>query len=141
MKKILLLEGPNLNLTGIREPQHYGKETIQSWLELTKKQYSECELVHIQSGDETQLIQEVQQAATQYQGIILNGGGYSHTSIALADAVRSCTIPVIEVHLSNIHHRETFRQAGYLAGAAKGTITGLGLQGYTLALHWLLTNN
>ncbi|WP_062355950.1 type II 3-dehydroquinate dehydratase [Bacillus kwashiorkori] len=137
MKKILLLNGPNLNLLGKREPQVYGSETlahIEARLKRIAATY-QMELIHKQSNHEGVLIDELHEAnQLQYGGVIFNPGAYTHYSYALLDAVTAINIPVIEVHLSNIHARESFRHHSVIAPAVKGQIVGLGVYGYELAL-------
>ena len=139
MKKVLILNGPNLNLLGKREPQHYGIMTLE---EITK-QLDELactfgiELRHFQSNHEGVLIDQLQNAADWAEGVILNPGGYSHTSVALRDAVSALQIPVIEVHLSNIYNREQFRQQSLIAPVCTGSIAGFGFRSYSAALYIL----
>jgi 3-dehydroquinate dehydratase-2 len=138
-KTILVLNGPNLNLLGQREPEIYGKQTLddinQALAEQTKA--AGFEIRFLQSNHEGDLIDAVQQARTNTCGLIINPGGYSHTSVALRDALAAYPHPIIEVHLSNIHHREGFRHHSYVSGVATGVICGLGAQGYELALKAL----
>jgi 3-dehydroquinate dehydratase-2 len=139
--KIWLLNGPNLNLLGQREPHHYGAQTLTSiTTELTRlAQTLGVTLTCHQSNHEGVLIDWVHEAwETGVKGLILNPGGYTHTSIALADALRATALPTLEVHLSNIHARETFRHHSYIAPVALGQISGLGAQGYVLALQGLV---
>ena len=137
MKKITIINGPNLNLLGKREPGIYGSEGFESYLE--KLRHSNPDLVfdYFQSNIEGELIDAIQKAGFSSDGIILNPGGYTHTSVAIGDAIASITSPVIEVHISNVHAREEFRKISHVSAKAKGTICGLGLEGYTLAAQYL----
>lgn len=133
--RILILNGPNLNLVGQREPEIYGHDSLDQVATRMATQFADHTLSWQQSNHEGQLIDWLQQAQTDgYQGVIINPGGLSHTSMALADAIRSIKIPVIEVHISNIHGREEIRQKTLTGGACLGVISGLGLAGYALAV-------
>ena len=132
--KIAILNGPNLNLLGKREPEVYGHQTFEDYLTSLRTRYPEVSIHYYQSNVEGELINEMQRQGFEADGIIFNPGGYTHTSVALRDAVSAIPAPVIEVHISNVHAREDFRQISYISGVAKGTIAGLGLQGYELAL-------
>jgi 3-dehydroquinate dehydratase-2 len=136
-KKILVVHGPNLNLLGKREPEIYGKDTLADIDEKIAQKAGELGLSveSFQSNHEGALIDRIQQAAGDCSGIVINPGAYTHTSIALLDALLAVDLPVIEVHLSNIHRRESFRQCSYTAKAATGIIAGLGANGYLLALE------
>ena len=136
MKKITIINGPNLNLLGKREPTIYGSEGFESYLEKLKNDHPDTEISYFQSNIEGELINAVQQAGFSQDGIIINPGGYTHTSVALGDAIAAITAPVIEVHISNIHAREEFRKISHISAKAKGTIAGLGLDGYALALDY-----
>lgn len=142
--KVLIINGPNLNLLGRREPEHYGRRSFEDYLEELKSHFSgRLEISYFQNNSEGALIDCLHGtlADSALCGIILNAGAYTHTSIALADAVSALNIPVIEVHISNIFARESFRHHSYLSAYCSGTITGLGLHGYRLALeHFLLEN-
>ena len=136
-KKILVLHGPNLNLLGTREPEIYGKQTLAD-IDAAARKKGESLGVSVetfQSNHEGALVDRIQQAAGDCSGIIINPGAYTHTSIALLDALLAAGLPVIEVHLSNIHRRESFRQQSYTARAATGIIAGLGAAGYLLAME------
>ena len=132
--KIAILNGPNLNLLGKREPDVYGHQSFEEYLQQLRTAYPDIELRYFQSNVEGELINEIQRQGFDVDGIIFNPGGYTHTSVAIRDAVSAVPAPVIEVHISNVHAREDFRQVSYISGVAKGTIAGLGLKGYELAL-------
>lgn len=138
MKKIVIINGPNLNLLGKREPDVYGNEGFESFLAKLRQSFSEVELIYFQSNVEGELINVLQQYGFDADGIIINPGGYTHTSVAIGDAIAAIKVPVIEVHISNIHAREEFRKISHVSAKAKGTIAGLGLEGYKLALQFLL---
>ena len=125
-----------MNLLGKREPSIYGSEGFDSFLEKLKKDYPAIDITYFQSNIEGELIDAVQKAGFSQDGIIINPGGYTHTSVALGDAIAAITSPVIEVHISNIHAREEFRKISHVSAKAKGTIAGLGLDGYALALDY-----
>ena len=135
---ILIINGPNLNLLGKREPNIYGEQTFDSYFDSLKSSYNEINLHYFQSNSEGALIDKLHEVGFSYDGIIINAGAYTHTSIALADAVGSISTPVLEVHISNIYARETFRHKSYLAPYCIGSIVGLGLRGYQFALEYLL---
>lgn len=135
MKKILIINGPNLNLLGKREPEVYGSKSFEAYFEELKSEFKPFELEYFQSNIEGELIDKLHQSGFNVDGIILNAGAYTHTSIAIADAIRSIPAPVIEVHISNVFKRENFRHHSYLSEAAKGCIIGFGLQSYNLALQ------
>lgn len=136
--KIAIINGPNLNLLGKREPEVYGTESFDKYLETLRDKYADIELAYFQSNVEGELINEIQRAGFDFDGIILNPGGYTHTSVAIGDAIAAITTPVIEVHISNIFAREEFRKLSHVSGKAKGVISGLGLKGYELALQSFL---
>ncbi|MES2617467.1 MAG: type II 3-dehydroquinate dehydratase [Bacteroidota bacterium] len=138
MKKVLLLHGPNLNLLGSREPEKYGKTTSEEIVRDLKSQYPDISIDYLQSNQEGELTDIIQKSAANYSGLLINAGGLSHTSIAMADAIRSIAIPVIAVHISNIYNREGYRHTDIVGEACKGSITGLGTAGYALALECLL---
>lgn len=138
MKKITIINGPNLNLLGKREPEVYGNENFDSFLNNLQQRYPQVEIEYYQSNIEGELIDAIQQAGFSSIGIILNPGGYTHTSVAIGDAISAITSPVIEVHISNVHAREDFRKISHVSAKAKGTICGLGLAGYSLAIDFLL---
>jgi 3-dehydroquinate dehydratase II len=132
--KIIIINGPNLNLLGKREPDIYGNESFETYFESLKSKYPTIELSYYQSNIEGELINKLQEVGFDHHGIVLNAAAYTHTSIAIADAIKAIKTPVIEVHISNIHARESFRRHSYIAANAKGIIVGLGLQGYELAI-------
>lgn len=138
MKKIVIINGPNLNLLGKREPDVYGSEGFDSFFAQLQKEFTEVELAYFQSNIEGELINAIQDAGNTADGIILNPAGYTHTSVAIGDAIAAIKVPVVEVHISNIHAREEFRKLSHVSAKAKGTIAGLGLDGYKLALQFLL---
>jgi 3-dehydroquinate dehydratase-2 len=134
--KIAIINGPNLNLLGEREPEIYGNKTFESYLLELKDKFQEFEIDYFQSNVEGEIINFIQNCRNEFDGIILNAGAYTHTSIAIGDAVASISIPVIEVHISNIFAREEFRHISYITKHAKGLITGFGLKSYDLALRY-----
>ncbi len=134
--KIAIINGPNLNLLGKREKDIYGNMSFDDFLLQLKKQYSEIDISYFQSNVEGELINELQRVGFEYDGIIFNPGGYTHTSVAIGDAIAAITTPVIEVHISNVHAREDFRKISHVSGKAAGSIIGLGLKGYELAMEW-----
>lgn len=139
--KIIIINGPNLNLLGKREPSVYGNTTFEEYLAGLKSSFSnKCELTFFQSNHEGSLIDKIHEVGFEYDGIIINAGAYTHTSVALHDAIKSVDTPVIEVHISNIHAREEFRHKSYIAPACKGSIIGLGLDSYRLAIDFFIQN-
>ncbi|WP_300569042.1 type II 3-dehydroquinate dehydratase [Flavobacterium sp.] len=136
--KIIIINGPNLNLLGKREPEIYGTQNFDSYFETLQTKYSTLELVYFQSNVEGEIINKLQEVGFDYNGIILNAGAYTHTSIAIGDCVKSIASPVIEVHISNTFSRETFRHQSYISPNAKGVIIGFGLKSYELALQSFL---
>ena len=138
MKHIEIINGPNLNLTGVREPEVYGSTTMEQNLDGLRKAFPEVEITYYQSNVEGELIDRIQQVGFRYDGLIVNLGGYSHTSVALRDALLAVPAPKIEVHLSNIFAREEYRHHSFITSACRGMICGLGLDGYRLALQSLL---
>lgn len=139
--KILILNGPNLNLIGKREPEIYGNQSLGDFFEIVKKRFPDCSIETFQSNHEGVLIDKLQEAMGRFDGVVFNPGGYSHTSIALADTVRAIRIPVVEVHISNIYEREEYRHHSYTAEAAVKSIVGHGLEGYAEAVEFLLSYN
>ncbi len=136
--KIAIINGPNLNLLGKREIDIYGEETFESFSKDLSERYANIEISYFQSNVEGELINEIQRVGFDHDGIILNPGGYTHTSVAIGDAIAAIKAPVIEVHISNIFGREEFRKLSHVSAKAKGVISGLGLKGYELALNWLI---
>ena len=137
--KIAIINGPNLNLLGKREPEVYGHVTFEQYLDELRKQFPTVTLSYFQSNVEGELINELQRVGFSVDGILLNPGGYTHTSVALGDAIAAIKAPVIEVHISNIHAREDFRKLSHVSAKAKGTIAGLGLKGYRLGIEAFLS--
>lgn len=138
MKKILIINGPNLNLLGKREPTIYGSASFEDYLNSLRNQYPECDIAYYQSNIEGELINKIHETGFDYDGIILNAGAYTHTSIALHDAIKAVTTPVVEVHISNVHAREPFRHVSMISAACKGVVIGFGLNSYRLALDSFL---
>lgn len=138
MKHIEIIDGPNLNLTGIREPETYGTTRIADYVEQLRNRFADIEIGYFQSNIEGELIDRIQQVGFEADGIIINAGGYSHTSVALHDALAAVTAPAIEVHISNIFAREDYRHHSLLSSACRGIICGMGLEGYALAIEALL---
>lgn len=134
MKKIQIINGPNLNLLGKREPAVYGVKSFDTYLEELKKSFSQYDISYFQSNVEGELLNKIHEVGFSFDGIILNAGAYTHTSIALHDAVKAITTPVIEVHISNVYARESFRHQSFLSPVCKGVIAGFGLDSYRLAL-------
>lgn len=135
--RIEIINGPNLNLLGVREPEIYGHSSFEGYLETLRQRYPEVEVSYFQSNVEGELINRMQEIGFEYDGIILNAGAYTHTSIALHDAIKSITTPVVEVHISNVHRREEFRRHSMISPACAGVICGFGLDSYRLALEAL----
>ena len=138
MKRIQIINGPNLNLLGKREPSVYGSQTFDAYFEELKARFPQIELSYYQSNVEGDLVSKLQETGFDADGIILNAGAYTHTSIAIADAIRSISSPVIEVHISNVFKREAFRHHSYLSEVCKGCIVGFGLDSYRLAVESFL---
>jgi 3-dehydroquinate dehydratase-2 len=136
--KIIIINGPNLNLLGKREPHVYGTETFESYFEKLCFQYSVLDLEYYQSNVEGEIINKLQEVGFSYDGIILNPGGYTHTSVAIADAVAAIRVPVIEVHISNLFAREEYRHVSMVAKSCVGVISGFGLDSYMLAIESFL---
>jgi 3-dehydroquinate dehydratase-2 len=136
--KILILNGPNLNLLGKREPSIYGNVTFNEFFETLKKKYADVELHYFQSNIEGELMDKLHEVGFSFDAIIFNAGAYTHTSVAIGDAIKSIETPVIEVHISNVYSREEFRHVSYIAPNARGVIAGFGLQSYELALESFL---
>jgi 3-dehydroquinate dehydratase-2 len=136
--KIIIINGPNLNLLGTREPGIYGAQTFEAFFEQLTHANTKVELTYFQSNHEGALVSKLQEVGFSFDGIILNAAAYSHTSVAIADAIAAISTPVIEVHISNIHAREAFRHHSFLTKNCVGMITGLGLEGYRLAIQYFL---
>jgi 3-dehydroquinate dehydratase II len=137
--KIAIINGPNLNLLGKREPGIYGSTSFEQYLEELNNKYPQVALHYYQSNVEGELINELQRVGFEYDGIIMNPGGYTHTSVAIGDAIAAIKTPVVEVHISNVHAREDFRKLSHVSGKSAGSIIGLGLKGYELALQYLMS--
>jgi 3-dehydroquinate dehydratase-2 len=138
MLKIAIINGPNLNLLGIREPEVYGAKNFEQFLDELVAKYPSVDITYFQSNIEGELINALQKEGAVADGIILNPGGYTHTSVAIGDAIAAIKAPVVEVHISNVHAREEFRKISHVSAKAKGTIAGLGLKGYELALQYFI---
>ncbi len=132
--KIIIINGPNLNLIGKREEDIYGKQRFENYLESLQKEFNDIKIEYFQSNVEGEIINKLHEIGFTFDGIILNAGGYTHTSVAIADAVKAITTPVVEVHISNIFARETFRHTSFIAPNCIGSITGFGLDSYRLGL-------
>lgn len=138
MKKLIIINGPNLNLLGKREPNIYGSLSFTEFLDEIKEKYPNTTIEHFQSNIEGEIIDKLQDVGFNYDGIILNAAAYTHTSVGIGDAVKGINTPVIELHISNVHAREEFRQHSYIAAGAKGVLFGFGLKGYELAIQSFL---
>ncbi len=138
MRKIAIINGPNLNLTGQREPEIYGTETFEDLIEALRNAHPDVTLHYFSSNVEGELINALHEHGFDSDGIVLNSGGYTHTSVAIADAIKAIKCPVIEVHMSNILSRESFRHQSLTGAYCIGTIMGLGMQGYRLAMAYLM---
>lgn len=136
--KLLILNGPNLNLLGTRETSIYGNQDFNSFFEELKSNFPQFQLDYFQSNIEGEIINKLHEVGFSFDGIVLNAGAYTHTSVAIGDAVKAITTPVVEVHISNTFSRETFRHQSYISPSAKGVIIGFGLDSYTLALKSFL---
>ncbi|MBT8222243.1 MAG: type II 3-dehydroquinate dehydratase [Eudoraea sp.] len=136
--KLIIINGPNLNLLGKREPEIYGQRGFEDYFEELKAKFPEAELEYFQSNIEGELIDKIQEVGFSYDGIILNAAAYTHTSVGLGDAVKAIETPVVEVHISNTHQREEFRHVSYISPGAKGVILGFGLKSYDLAIRSFL---
>jgi len=136
--RIAIINGPNLNLLGKREPSIYGEQGFEAFLEQLKAIHPDIDILYRQSNWEGEIVDALQQEGFASDGIILNPGGYTHTSVAIGDAIAAIPAPVIEVHISNVHAREDFRKISHVSAKCRGTISGLGLQGYALAVEYLL---
>ncbi len=138
---ISIINGPNLNLLGKRETGIYGNQSFEEYLEELRAKHPEVRIEYFQSNIEGELIDQLQKSGFEHDGIILNPGGYTHTSVAIGDAIAAIKAPVIEVHISNVHDREDFRKFSHVSGKCRGSIFGLGLKGYELALQWFLEHS
>src|SRR6188474_561043 len=136
--KIQIINGPNLNLLGKREPEVYGNKTFDTFYDELKKRFPKVEFAYYQSNIEGEIINKLQETGFSYDGIILNAGAYTHTSVAIHDAIGSIKTPVVEVHISNVYAREEFRHKSLITSKCAGMITGFGLEGYALAMMWLI---
>jgi len=136
--KIIIINGPNLNLLGIREKSIYGDNSFEDFFAGLQKQYPQTDLSYFQSNIEGEIINKLHEVGFSYDGIILNAGGYTHTSVAISDAIAGIKTPVFEVHISNIYAREDYRNKSLLSKNCVGILSGIGLQGYTLALKYFL---
>ena len=136
--KIQIINGPNLNLLGVREPGIYGSNSFESYLPKLKAKYPDVKIEYYQSNIEGELINKLQEVGFSYDGVVLNAGAYTHTSIALQDCIRSLKCPCVEVHISNVHKREEFRHHSYISCACLGVICGFGLASYDLAIAGIL---
>ena len=141
MRSIQIINGPNLNLLGVREPGIYGNNSFESYLPALRALFPDVQIDYYQSNIEGEMINKMQEVGFGYDGIVLNAGAYTHTSIALLDCIRSLRCPVVEVHISNVHQREEFRHHSMISSGCKGVICGFGLQGYELAIRGLLNND
>lgn len=136
--KIIIINGPNLNLLGRREPGIYGEQTFEEYFRQLQQRFPDIELDYYQSNIEGELIDKIQEAGSRYDGIVLNAAAYTHTSIGIGDAVKAVEAPVVEVHISNIAAREPFRHESHISAGARGVIFGFGLMGYQLAVQSFL---
>ena len=136
--KIIIINGPNLNLLGKREPEVYGHQDFESFFEQVKSNFDHVDIEYFQSNIEGEIVEKIQEKGFDYEGIILNAGGYTHTSVAISDAIAAVKKPVVEVHISNIYAREEFRHKSIISKECIGMISGLGLEGYLLALTYLI---
>ena len=136
--KILILNGPNLNLQGRRDTDIYGTETFEQFIERLRAAFSECEVDYFQSNIEGELIDQLHKSIGCYDGVVLNAGAYTHTSVAIHDAIKAIDAPVVEVHISNVYQRETYRHTSLITGACVGVIGGFGMDSYRLAVEALL---
>ena len=139
--RVIIINGPNLNLLGQREPSVYGADSFEAYFATLQRAYPQLELSYFQSHHEGALLDKLHEVGFSYDGIILNAGAYTHTSVALHDAIRAITTPVVEVHISNTFAREAFRHHSYISAVAKGVIVGFGMESYRLALESFLFND
>jgi 3-dehydroquinate dehydratase-2 len=138
MKSILIINGPNLNLLGKREPGIYGSQSFEQYFETLKACFSDVQFSYFQSNHEGALLDKIHEFGFEGDGIVINAGAYTHTSVAIGDALAAIPAPAVEVHISNVHARESFRHHSYLSAKCKGVIVGLGLTGYELAIRYLI---
>lgn len=138
MQQIVIINGPNLNLLGVREPEVYGHRPFDMFLEELRGRYPQLTITYYQSNVEGELINALHEARINADAVVINPGGYAHTSVAMADAIAAIGLPVVEVHISNVHAREEYRQTLLTGSKCKGVISGLGLEGYALAINYLL---
>ena len=136
--RIQIINGPNLNLLGKREPEVYGSQSFDAYLKLLKQKYNSLELDYFQSNIEGEIIDKIHETGFDYDGIVLNAGAYTHTSIAIGDAIKAISAPVIEVHISNVYSREEFRHVSHISSSCKGMISGFGMNSYSLAVSALI---
>ena len=139
--RIQIINGPNLNLLGIREPGIYGKRTWEDYLKVLRNRYPKVRIDYFQSNLEGEIINKIQEVGFDREGIVLNAGAYSHTSVAILDAIRSVTTPTVEVHISNVSQREDFRRSSMISSGCMGVVSGFGLDSYRLAIEAILTKN
>tara|TARA_B100000965_G_C19165757_1_gene572339 strand:- start:194 stop:619 length:426 start_codon:yes stop_codon:yes gene_type:complete len=139
--KLIIINGPNLNLLGIREKKIYGEESFESYFKELEKKFNKIKLEYFQSNHEGELIEKIHKVGFSYNGIIINAGGFTHTSVAIRDAISSVESPAVEVHISNILSREDFRKKSYLSDVCSGIISGLGLVGYEAAIKYFIEKN
>ena len=137
MKHIEIINGPNLNLVGVREPEVYGSVSMEQFVEGLRQRFADIDIGYFQSNIEGELIDRIQQVGFSADGLVINAGGYSHTSVALHDALAAVAAPAVEVHISNIFAREDYRHHSLLSSACRGMVCGLGLEGYALAIEAL----
>ena len=136
--KISVINGPNLNMIGTRETDIYGNESFEQYFEKLRRKYATVDFDYFQSNIEGELVTEIQRAGEKMDGVILNAGGYTHTSVAIGDAIAAIKVPVVEVHISNLNAREEFRMINHISAKCKGSIIGLGLKGYALAVEYFI---
>ncbi|MBA4198583.1 MAG: type II 3-dehydroquinate dehydratase [Chitinophaga sp.] len=136
--KIAIINGPNLNLLGKRETDIYGNQSFETYIETLQQMFPEVSFTYYQSNIEGELVNELQRVGYEFDGIVINPAAYTHTSVAIGDAIAAIKTPVIEVHISNVHAREDFRKLSHVSGKSVGSIFGLGLKGYEMAVRWLV---
>ena len=139
--QLIIINGPNLNLLGKREPEIYGKQSFEDYFEVLKKDFESVDLHYFQSNHEGEIVDKIQEVGFSFDGIILNGASYSHTSVAMSDALAAVNAPTIEIHISNVYKREEFRHHSHLTRNCVGIISGLGLEGYRYGIEYFLKNN